>query len=304
MAIDAYNIYVCGASGLNEEDRHENQSSNPNNNWIIKLPRNKFSYFRDQPNGYEIEPDDPNTTVVEGYTTIYPILRSTGEDYTFTISYITKYNSNKSFIIGYKLPTPAARNAIGNDIAFTTANLEIIDGEEKLVINDSPNDVFVIQNNVQFANATKQDICYSSEHGLFIPIWYGKPTDNQYTNANKNVIMWVDLSTSNNSKLSTITLDGVTYRYYTQPDKINVNQSNKGYSKFEVESIAITVDGDMLFSANVKKASGQQGELTNIDSVFKLTHDNGQQFVLQWINTERWLSIWRKVRLSLHYLRL
>ena len=100
-------------------------------------------------------------------------------------------------------------------------------------------------------------------------------------NKNKNVIMWVDLSTTNNPKLSTITIDGVTYRYYTQPDKINVNQSNKGYSKFEVESIAITVDGDMLFSANVKRATGQQGELTNVDSVFKMTHDNGQNFVLQ-----------------------
>ncbi len=291
MAIDDYNIYICGWTKENEllEDAVEelepvypdiDKSTEVPNNWIIKLPRNKFSDFRKAGNGYTILKDDPNTTEVEGYTLLRPIIDGTTDTlFKKDIRNITKYNSNKTFLVQYFM------DGIGNNLAYTTARLVTENGVEKFYVSIDPDDIFIVENNVLFYDGTLQDICYSPGNGLFIPIWYSPSSANSpnanLTNKNKSVIMWVDLSTTNNPKLSTITIEDETYRYYTQPDKINVNQSGKGYDKFEVESIAITDDDEMLFSANIKKAKGQQGELTNIDSVFKLTHDNGQNFVLQ-----------------------
>lgn len=277
MTIDDYNIYVCGWAKHGEGIG--NQLGNTDNNWIIKIPRNKFSDFRDQNDGYVIPADNPKSTnIVEGYSVLIPLEDGAEEDtpFTFEIKNITKYNSNKTFIVQY-----FTDENIGNNLAYTTARLVTEDGVEKFYVSTDPDDIFIVENNVLFYDGTLQDICYSPGNGLFIPIWYSPSTSNSpnanLTNKNKNVIMWVDLSTTNNTKLSTITVGENTYRYYTQPDKINVNQSGKGYTKFEVESIAITTDNEMLFSANIAGS----GELTSVDSVFKLTHDNGQNFVLQ-----------------------
>ena len=273
MAIDNYNIYICGWRNVTKTG---NQTGNDANNWIIKLPRSYFSYFRSECNGDVLDPDSPTK---QGYSVLEPIIDGTVDTpFTYEIRNITKYNSNKTFIVQYFW-----NKNIGNNLAYTTARLVTEDGEEKFYVSTDPEDIFIVENNVLFYDGTLQDICYSPGNGLFIPIWYYDKYNktNPLTNKNKNVIMWVDLSTTNNPKLSTITIDGVTYRYYTQPDKINVNQSGKGYDTFEVESIAITDNDEMLFSANVVQADGQQGELTSSDSVFKLTHDNRQNFVLQ-----------------------
>lgn len=283
MAIDNYNIYICGwtKNGVLLDDMKDEfnlEEEDPiYRNWIIKLPRNKFSDFRKEGNGYTIKRDNPDTTEVEGYTLLRPKVDGTNTYFDKPINNITKYNSNKTFIVQYHI------GGIGNNLAYTTARLVTENGEENFYVSIDLDDIFVVENNVLFYSGTKQDICYSPGNGLFIPIWYYDADDdtNPLTNKNKNVIMWVDLSTTNNPKLSTITINGETYRYYTQPDKINVNQSGKGYETFEVESIAITDDDEMLFSANIKEAKNQQGELTSVDSVFKLTHDNGQNFVLQ-----------------------
>lgn len=279
MAIDDYNIYICGwtkNSALIDDmrDEFELEENDPlYRNWIIKLPRNKFSDFRKAGNGYTIEKDDPNTTEVEGYTILRPKIDGTDTYFNKSINNITKYNSNKTFIVQYHI------GGIGNNLAYTTARLVTENGVENFYVSTDPDDIFIVENNVLFYDGTLQDICYSPGNGLFIPIWYStndKDSPNYSSiNQNKTVIMWVDLSTENNSKLSTITVGGNTYRYYTQPDKINVNQSGNGYTKFEVESIAITDDDEMIFSANVETSSA------SLDSVYKLTHDNGQNFVLQ-----------------------
>lgn len=268
MAIDDSNIYVCGWTM--EKNTPGNQAGNDENNWIIKIPRNKFSSFRDMNDGQEIPMDDPDTTAVEGYSVLIPLVEGTETVFNKEIRAITKYNSNKSFIVEYLM------SGVGNNLAYTTASLVTVGGVENFYVSEDPDDIFIVQNNVQYADGTRQDICYSPGNGLFIPIWYGNDDNPQYYNENKNVIMWVDLSTSNNPKLSTITIGGKTYRYYTKPDKINVNQSNNGYTKFEVESIAITDSDEMLFSANIEGS----GELANKDSVFSMTHDGGQNFVL------------------------
>lgn len=286
MAIDDYNIYICGwtkENDLLDDALAELQPVYPNinssdkvpNNWIIKLPRNYFSFFRSRGNGYEIKPDSPSE---KGYTLLRPIIDGTTDTlFEKDIRNITKYNSNKTFLVQYFM------DGIGNNLAYTTARLVTENGVEKFYVSTDPEDIFIVENNVLFYSGTKQDICYSPGNGLFIPIWYydDDDPDNPLTNKNKNVIMWVDLATTNNPKLSTITIEGETYRYYTQPDKINVNQSGKGYDVFEIESIAITDDDEMLFGANIIQTEGQQGELTSSDSVFKMTYNNGQNFVLQ-----------------------
>lgn len=284
MAIDDYNIYICGWTkeddllidaalelGMEPEDYEDVP-----NNWIIKLQRSYFSYFRSECNGEVLVPDSPTE---KGYSVLNPIIDGTIDTpFTYEIRNITKYNSNKTFIVQYFW-----NKNIGNNLAYTTARLVTENGVEKFYVSTDPDDIFIVENNVQFYDGTLQDICYSEGNGLFIPIWYQnkKSPNTHLVNENKNVIMWVDLSTTNNPKLSTITIDGVTYRYYTQPDKINVNQSGKGYDVFEIESIAITDDDEMLFGANIIQAKNQQGELTSSDSVFKMTYNNGQNFVLQ-----------------------
>ena len=283
MAIDDYNIYICGwtdnlalLGDMADEFGIDDIDDVPKN-WIIKLPRNKFSDFRKAGNGYTIKRDNPDTTEVEGYTLLRPKIDGTNTYFDKSINNITKYDSNKTFIVQYHI------GGIGNNLAYTTARLVTENGEENFYVSTDPDDIFIVENNVLFYSGTKQDICYSPGNGLFIPIWYYDDDDkyNPLTNKNKNVIMWVDLSTTNNPKLSTITVGENTYRYYTQPDKINVNQSGKGYDVFEIESIAITDDDEMLFGANIIQADNQQGELTSSDSVFKMTYNNGQNFVLQ-----------------------
>ena len=98
MTIDDYNIYVCGWTkygvGIG------NQIGNTRNNWIIKIPRNKFSDFRDQTDGYVIPADHPaSTDIVEGYSVLTPIIDGTSNTpFPFQIRNITKYNSNKTFL--------------------------------------------------------------------------------------------------------------------------------------------------------------------------------------------------------------
>ena len=282
MTIDDNNIYICGWTKI--ENNVGNQKNNTYNNWIIKIPRNLFSSFRKLDNGDTLPKDNKNTTAVEGYSILYPQVKVidangavTYEKYKNVINAITLHNDNGEFIINYPL------KGRGYDKAFTTAKLETDSaGSTYFVVSEDPEDIFVVENNVQYQNATDQDICYSPGHGLFVPKWYGKKykedgtTVSEYYNETKNVIMWADIDGDFEYK----NIKGVNYRYYT-PDKINVNKTseknNSGqqiYNKFEVESIAFTVDGDMLFSSNIDSING------TVDSVFKLTHDNGQKFLL------------------------
>ena len=60
-------------------------------NWIIKLPRNKFSDFRKEGNGYTIKRDNPDTTEVEGYTLLRPKVDGTNTYFDKPINNITKY---------------------------------------------------------------------------------------------------------------------------------------------------------------------------------------------------------------------
>ncbi|MGN1418398.1 MAG: hypothetical protein ACI4W6_03635 [Acutalibacteraceae bacterium] len=283
MAIDDQNIYVCGWTTI---DGHvDNQENNEHNNWIIMIPRKIFTELRKGPDGVDMPKDNRNTEEVEGYSILYPKVKSVAADGTVTysdyenvINRITLHGSNGSFIIGYE-----KNNLKSEDYnLFTTAELETYNGKTLFVVSESPDDIFAVENNIAYKNATNQDICYAPGHGLFIPKWYGTNLNDEYYKPTKTVILWADID----GAYTTRTIGNMTVKYYI-PNRINVDKSGSKYNgsiykfeSFEIESIAFTQDGDMLFSCNIRNTEEYKNIANYADSVFKLTHDNGQQFVL------------------------
>lgn len=295
MAIDATNIYVCGwttniISG--------NQQSNEYNNWILMIPREMFATLRKGSDGAFIHKYNSDNPDEPGYSVLYPKVKTVSDDgtvkysdYERIINTISLYKGNYQFIIGIGRLSKVKgddnfMSGLGDDMAFTTAKLEQVNGKTYFVVSESPKDIFVVKNNVANKDAVNQDICYAQGHGLFIPKWYGgvRNAENKYFNTTKTVIMWANIDGSHGSKV----INGVSYRYY-EPNKIVIDKSKeKGsdgkllFDKFEPESIAFTkdengYDGELLFSCNVKKGDSEQ---TYGDSVYKLTHDGGKNFSL------------------------
>lgn len=197
-------------------------------------------------------------------------------DFDYAIASISLYNGNKSFIIQY------TKGVTDNDFCYTTAELITYNGEEIFLVSEDADDIFYIKNNLKYQDATEQDICYSAGNGFFLGAWY-----NDY-NSNKSVILWSDIDSIEEYK----TVNGVQYRYYT-PDLISIDKSNSTYngitkfSKFEIESLAFTKAGEMIAAFNVANTQNyidayyaDTNDNPPADSIFKITHDDGENFVL------------------------
>lgn len=102
--------------------------------------------------------------------------------------------------------------------------------------------------------------------------------------------MWADIDSDTSL---TVTVNGVTYRLYNT-DVISIDKSNSTYNgitkfeKFEIESIAFTKEGDMLAAFNIENTqayidayNAKNNDDPPADTVFKITHDSGEKFVLK-----------------------
>ena len=211
-------------------------------------------------------------------------------DYSYAFSTITQYKEEGTFLIGRRIVTGTYEDHYNG---FTTA--EIID--DMFVVSTDPNDMFLVENNIEKKDSTKQDICYKEGYGLFIGRWNGggSNTVDGYS-PTKNVILWADIDSNNPGQY---TFNGTAYRCYT-PDKIRVNMNDYTengvtvYDKFEIESIGITKSGNMVATFNVsytetyynnfnnEKTNGISSRLDG-DAVYKISkYVNGvkSQFTL------------------------
>lgn len=276
MTIDSSNIYI---TGWTTESAHIT-GDNSYNNKIIKIAIKTI----------EDMPDDKTGRMITNYTTILPKLKKIASDgsvtysnYTKTIKTITKYTSDGVFLIRSNL------NA-GSDFAYTVARIETLNGAPILAISNNSTDTFIVKNTLSQSDYHGQDICYSPYTGLLIPIWYGHTENNIATDYCKNEILWVNIV---NGSYSTKTINGVSYRYYT-PTNIVIDHTDtvgygvQKYTKFELESIAITKNKRMLLACNVEFTSEFQaaykeknnGTAVGGDGVYRLTYDTGGNILL------------------------
>lgn len=269
MAVTDSYIYVTGWAS-NEENKHEN---NVNNNWVIRIPRKTIAAMGLTKTGEIIPKDDYSTEGEEGLSVLYPKVKNVNADgtvtytpYTKPIRSITKYKSNNSFLIGYKVDSSLEY------LGFTKAKVEIGDGKRYFVVSENLNDSFVIKNSLSYKGAGLQDIFYSEESGLLFPAWYGQNDEDPNYNPVKNVILWANIDGNSSGN---VTIGNKTYRVYN-PAKINVNMGLSTYDKFEIESLAFDQDNDLLFSANVKLKSNTY----ETDAVYKLTRNDGLKFTI------------------------
>lgn len=274
MTVDSSYVYITASSQADDP----NAPTDDYHNHIIRISR---SYIHNLANG--------STITSSNYTRFEPQYWSGGNlvEYEKQIGNITRYNTDGTFIVN--LPWGSLSDEDG--FAFTTAQIETVNGQEKFVINRTNNDIFVVRNNMATGQVTKPDIEYSPDCGLFIPRWYGYTWkdangvthygDNY--NPCKSVILWANIINGSYTLETIGSRQGI--RVYT-PDKINVNVSNymvgntPKYTFFELESVAIihytensVSKADLLFSANVQGATGYGG-----DGIFRLKRADGGHF--------------------------
>ncbi len=273
MAVTDKYIYVTGWVSDNDNIGVGYQEHNVNNNWIIKVPRKTISAMGLTKTGQKIPKDDYDTEEEEGFSVMHPKVKTVNDDgtvtyspYTRTIASITKYKSNTSFIIGYRVS--------GNYYGFTKAKIETYNNKKYFVVSENRADMFVVKNTMSLKSAIAQDIFYSEENGLFIPTWYGgeKNEANSYYNPAKNVVLWANIDSNS---YTNVTIDKKTYKAYT-PAKINLNMGSSTYRKFEMESLAFDVNNNLLFSANVWFAN----KTYESDAIYKLTRTDGLKFTI------------------------
>lgn len=271
MAVTDKYIYVTGWVSNADNKGVGNQEHNVNNNWIIKVPRKTIAAMGLTKTGAKIPKDDYDTEEEEGFSVMHPKVKTVNSDgsvtyspYTRTITAITKYKSNTSFIIRYKLTT--------DYYGFTKAKIETYNGKEYFVVSESLNDIFVVKNTMSLKSAVLQDIFYSEENGFFIPAWYGGADNknNSYYNPAKNIILWANID---GNSYTNVTIGKKVYKAYT-PAKISLNMGSS-YSLFEIESLAFDLNNDLLFSSNVKVGSNPE-----TDSIYKLTRKDGLKFTI------------------------
>lgn len=290
MTIDGGYIYITGWCSTSSNA----PSGNPYNNWIIRIPRSTISSMSFNKNGNILPADNTSTTTEEGYSIIYPKIKNvasngtvTYSNYTRPIMRITKYGQSNRFIIDYNETLSGLGTA---DFAFTIANIETAaNGNRYLVVSQSQNDIFVIKNNMINKGPTRQDIAYSSANGFFFNTWCGTNSNGGSTNRCKSIILWIDID---NGEYEQKTYGSKTVKYYT-PSKININKAGvtsygvTKYDTFELESLAFNADNELIFNCNIiytdeyiNAYKADKGVSPQADGVFKLTHDNGQNFLV------------------------
>ncbi len=209
--------------------------------------------------------------------------------YTSGFSTISRDKTTGTFIIGKRISGVTTTDEYSG---FTRARVE---GTNFIVSTDT-DDMFLVENLVDYPDAAKQDICYVDGYGLFIGRWYKAPDDDLSDEINaqrdplKNDILWADID-------RTADYQYMGYDCYT-PDVIEANGHNlinaefnvPKYSKFEIESMGITAQGNLiatfniLFSEEYKNAYqaeyGEEPTGTYADGVYKITKQDGSKFTL------------------------
>lgn len=283
MTVDTKYIYICAKPNGEEE------------NEIIRISR---KYIEDKAALIATEENITVATEIlskrlgdDNYKIMQPMVINPDEsqraskpyvEYTGGFSTITRAESTGKFIIGKKISGVDRTQYNG----FTRA--EIINGE--FVVSSDPDDIFLVKNSVVNSDASRQDIYYRQGYGLFIGRWYGEgDTTSPYYHKANNVILWADIDGTSNE-----TYAG--YRCYT-PDKIKIYMDNYKvdgitvYEKFEIESMGITSNGNLIATFNViytdayykKYISGQNENITDRwdgDGVYRINRADGKSYKL------------------------
>ena len=281
MAVDSNNIYITGYVVNEARDGHtatgSNQQNNTYNNWIIMLPISVVSQMASNgfyQNGAYIPKYNANSGT-NGYRILYPKIKNSNGNYVRyqkEITAITKYDTDGSFIINTEIPGISESDAF----QFVKAEIKTINGSTEFVVSNNPLDYFLVENNLQQHITTPQDICYKPACGFFIPRFYGN------NNSGKTVIAWADIHDTTNYQWIAGTNES--YKMYT-PTKINLNKTNYTeqspatgqvvlkYSRFEVESIAISQDNNLYAGMDIALTSEYAGPNGNrqFDGIYKLT---------------------------------
>lgn len=288
MTVDTDYIYICG-------NRKKDPKPNPNNE-IIRIRRDFIEREADKVKK-EDETKVAKVTLSEELEEQYfKIMKpqivdsvSNGipeyKDYEKSFSTITRAESTGKFIIGTEI------SGVDKYYYNGFVRAEIIG--DRFVISSDPDDTFLVENNIVHKYASRQDIYYLQGYGLFIGRWYGgyKEGDenNQYINKTKNVILWADIDGETDT-----THKG--YRCYI-PDKIKVDVTNlkEGsttiYEKFEIESMGITANRNLIATFNViytdayykKYISGQNENISDRwdgDGVYRINRADGKSYKL------------------------
>ena len=246
MAIDDNYVYVTMA-----------QKNGTEKTAILRISRLAISALKDGDvvSKTRTTVKDNNSNTIKIYTVLRPKTTS-GANYTKSISFITRYTSNKNtgvtkFIIGY----PNGKKKLG----FTIATLS----GDNFTVSTSKDDLFYVNNPyakaANDASVFMQDIFYDAYYGLFIPMWmYG----GEGAINTQNYVLRVDLrGLKTQGKTENLVLDPL--------DVISINKTNDqngALSHFEIESIAFIkrdenrVDSayKFIFSCNKKPTATSQ----------------------------------------------
>ena len=296
MTVDTDYIYICAKENISPE-------YDPNNK-IIRINRD---YITSEANNVKV---DNETTFVttplsnllddEDYKVMQPMIINPDEsqrannpyvEYISEFSTITRAEATGKFIISKKIKDVTTDNCYNG---FTRA--EIIG--DKFIVSSDPNDVFLVENNITYKNAAKQDIYYLQGYGLFIGRWMKKPNydedagisdqENSMRNPGRSVILWADIDGTDYYMYKG-------YRCYT-PERIRVYKDtykelgvNK-YDIFEIESMGITAKGNLIATFNVTytteyqkeylKETGKNIDIYDVDGIYKITRADGGTFKL------------------------
>lgn len=249
MAIDDSYVYVAMA-----------QKNGTEKTAILRISRLAISALKDGDVVSKTRTtvkDDTSGNTIKIYTVLRPKTTS-GANYTKSISFITRYTSNKNtgvtkFIIGY----PNGKQKLG----FTIATLS----GDNFTVSTSKDDLFYVNNPyAKAANDTgvfMQDIFYDAYYGLFIPMWMygGKDAINT-----QNYVLRVDIRG--------LKTQGKTENLVLNPlDVISINKTedqNGTLSQFEMESIAFIKRNEnrvdsaykFIFSCNKKPTEDAQND--------------------------------------------
>lgn len=250
MAVDNSYVYITASTSTNDPNYpHAN-----NDNCIIRIARSLITSL-----------SDGDTINYSDYTSFEPIAEESGvySSYTENISMITKYNNNGKFIINFE-PLATA-----STFAFTTAEIKTVGGQEKFVVSKNCNDIFLVNKNLLGTHNNHVDICYAPSCGLFVPIWGGSLSS---PNRNKNIVLWVN---NVNGTCTNVSTDFGTCRCYS-PRQIHFTVSSlngNNVTKFEMESIAFTLDNEFIFSANIT-CTNQTKAINDKDGIFALHYND------------------------------
>lgn len=265
MTVDTNYIYICA---------HTEEEEILNNNRVVRISRTAIENANE---------GDVFSVANDKMQEMNVVTESNGTytQYTESFSTITKDVNTGTFIISKDIADETNSKQYNG---FTRAE---VDGAN-FVVSTDPADMFLVENNIDYKNAARQDICYVSGSGLFIGRWYRKASqDNALRNPTENYILWADIDRYRDYKY-------MGYDCYI-PDKIVVDVTGYideefgvvKYSFFEIESLGITGQRNLIATFNVDYTSEYEDAYEAKykskpvkDGIYKITKDNGTKFVL------------------------